>query len=125
MANVWVYSLVSVVLVSLISFIGVFFLSVNKKRLHKILIYFVSFAAGALFGDAFLHLLPNIIEKYGFSLSISVYVLLGIVIFFILEKVVYWRHCHFTSLMNMKLPPLSFNIINQFNPQRAIIPKTR
>lgn len=87
------YSLISVVLVSLISLIGVALLGIKADRLKKGLIYLISFAAGALLGDTFIHLLPEIAEE-GFTLSISLYVLLGIAIFFVLEKGIHWQHCH-------------------------------
>ncbi len=93
MNEVWLYSLVSVLVVSLISFVGVIALSIKVERLKKILIYFISFSAGALLGDVFIHLLPQV-AKEGFSLEISGTILSGIFIFFILEKVVHWRHCH-------------------------------
>lgn len=93
MEGVWLYALVSVLLVSLISFIGVATLAVNARRLQTALIYLISFAAGALFGDAFLHLLPEASEQ-GFSLGVASSVLAGIVVFFVLEKVIHWRHCH-------------------------------
>jgi len=54
----------------------------------------VSFSAGALFGDAFIHLLPEIVKEYGFTITISLSTLSGIVIFFIVEKVIHWKHCH-------------------------------
>lgn len=94
MPNVWIYSLVSVLIVSLISFVGILTLSINTKKLRKILLYLVSFSAGALFGDAFIHLLPKIIEEVGFGLNISIYVLFGIAFSFIIEKFIHWRHCH-------------------------------
>src|SRR3989338_6296520 len=92
--NIWIYALVSVFIVSLVSLIGIFTLFLNSKKLEKILIYFVAFSAGALFAGAFLHLLPEIIEKVGFSLKIMFFILLGLVIFFIIEKVIFWHHCH-------------------------------
>ena len=61
--KVWVYTLTSVVLVSALSLIGVFALSLNRERLRKILLYLVSFAAGALFGDALIHLIPEAFEE--------------------------------------------------------------
>ena len=94
MASIWIYSLVSVLIVSLISFVGVFTLSMQSARLRKILIYLISFSAGALFGDAFIHLLPEAVEKSGFNLQISLSLLGGILIFFILEKIIHWQHCH-------------------------------
>jgi len=64
------------------------------NRLKGFLIYLISFSAGALLGDAFIHLLPEIVREKGFGIEISAYILIGIVIFFILEKVIHWNHCH-------------------------------
>ena len=94
MLNVLFYSLISVFVVSLVSFVGVLTLAVNQKKLKSILLYLVSFSAGALFGDAFIHLLPEAFENHGFGLNISIWILLGIIFFFIVEKFVHWRHCH-------------------------------
>ena len=94
MPNVWIYSLVSVFIVSLISFIGLLTLSINIERLKKILLYMVSFSAGALFGDVFIHLLPEAVEESGFGLNISIYIMSGIGLSFIIEKFIHWRHCH-------------------------------
>ncbi len=87
------YSFISVFLISLVSLIGVFTLGIKTKSLKKILIHLVSFSAGALFGGAFFHLLPELVEE-GFTIIISISILSGILIFFILEKVVHWQHCH-------------------------------
>lgn len=97
MPNVWIYSLASVLIVSLISFVGLLTLTIKADKLKKILLYMVSFSAGALFGDAFIHLLPEAVEEIGFGLNISIYVLLGIGFFFIIEKFIHWRHCHIPS----------------------------
>jgi len=94
MNQVWLYSFASVLLVSLISLIGVFTLGIAVDKLRKILIYLISFSAGALFGDAFIHLLPEIIENGGFGFLSAIYILVGILIFFVLEKVIHWQHCH-------------------------------
>ena len=88
------YTLLSVLAVSAISLIGVITLSINSKKLHKILIYLVSFSAGALLGDVFLHLIPELIEKNKFTLQTSFLTLGGILLFFIIEKIVHWQHCH-------------------------------
>lgn len=94
MLNIWVCSLLSVFFVSLVSFIGIFTLGIKVDRLRKVLIYIISFAAGALIGDVFLHLLPHSIEEHGFGLSTSFGVLGGIILFLIVEKVIQWKHCH-------------------------------
>ncbi|MBN3039773.1 MAG: ZIP family metal transporter, partial [Candidatus Omnitrophica bacterium] len=72
--KIWIFSISSVVLVSLISLIGVFTLSLRKEVLQKIILFMVSFAVGALFGDAFIHLLPESFEKLGSGLTTSLYV---------------------------------------------------
>ena len=57
---------------------------------------FVSFAVGALLGAAFLDLLPEALMSRGPEQigSMGVVVLLGLLGFFLLEKLVLWRHCH-------------------------------
>ncbi len=94
---VWVYSLVSVLVVSLISFAGLLVLAVTVEKLKKIIFFLISFAAGALLGDAFLHILPELIEDKGFSLDISLYLIGAILIFLILERVIRWHHYHHIS----------------------------
>lgn len=93
MDMVWIYTIISVLIVSLISFIGIVALSIKAEKLKKILIYLISFSAGALFGDAFLHLLPELAEE-GLSVQASLLILSGIVIFFSIEKFIHWQHCH-------------------------------
>lgn len=91
---IWIYTLVSVVIVSLISLIGVFTLSVKRETLEKILIYLVSLSTGTLLGDAFIHLIPDAYAQNSGKIFTALYILSGILIFFILEKYVHWRHCH-------------------------------
>lgn len=91
-----ILSLLSVILVSLISLIGLASISIREEKLRKILIYLVSFSAGALLADAFIHLLPEAVETSGFALSVSIYVLLGIGLSFVIEKIIHWHHCHHT-----------------------------
>lgn len=94
MPTIWIYTIGSTLLVSLIALIGIITLSVKTKQLEKILIPLVSFSAGALIGDTFIHLLPEAVEEFGFDLTMSLYILLGILTFFILEKFIHWHHCH-------------------------------
>lgn len=53
----------------------------------------VSFAVGTLLGAGFLEVLPHALEK-GPAESVAVAVLAGLLAFFVLEKLVLWRHCH-------------------------------
>jgi zinc and cadmium transporter len=54
----------------------------------------VSYAIGALLGAAFLEILPHAMEYAGSFKALGGAVLAGIFGFFILEKLVLWRHCH-------------------------------
>lgn len=90
---VWFYTLISVFIVSLVSLVGVFALSFDRNKLYKYLIYFVSLSAGTLMGDAFIHLIPDA-YKNDSGVRSAMYILAGIFVFFILEKVLHWRHCH-------------------------------
>lgn len=87
------YIIIATSVVSLASFSGVLALVMKEKKLEKILLFIVALSAGALMGDAFLHLLPEAseeIEGEGVYLS----VLASFIIFFLVEKVLHWRHCH-------------------------------
>lgn len=53
----------------------------------------VSFAIGALLGAAFLDILPHALENAS-AHTVAATVLAGILGFFVLEKLVLWRHCH-------------------------------
>lgn len=94
MALPFIYGMVSIIVVCLISLIGIFTLTLRDKTLRKILLYFVSFSAGALFADAFIHLLPEAYKKLDSGTYIALYILSGVVISFIVEKFIQWRHCH-------------------------------
>jgi zinc and cadmium transporter len=54
----------------------------------------VSYAVGALLGAVFLDILPEAFERAGDIHSMAATVLFGILLFFVLEKLVLWRHCH-------------------------------
>lgn len=86
-------SLVSVAIVSAISLVGLLTLSLNAPRIRELATLFVSFAVGALLGDAFIHILPEAFERSdGQTLMPSLMILVGMLIFFIAEKLLRHRH---------------------------------
>ncbi len=93
MLIIWIYTIASVLIVSLISLVGVLTLAVSSKRMQTLLLYLVSFSAGALLGDVFLDLFPEM-AKEGFTLQMGIYLLIGFLIFFILERFILWQHSH-------------------------------
>ena len=75
------YAISSVVFVSLLSLIGLAFIALPDAKLNKIIFVAVALATGSLFADAFLELLP---ESYkSVSVPTGVYVLIGILFFFV------------------------------------------
>ncbi len=84
--------LVSVILVSLVSLIGVVFFFV-KKDVEKAIFPLVAFASGSMLGAAFLVMLPESLREMSSpNLAFSA-VLIGIIVFFALERLLYWHHC--------------------------------
>ncbi|KPV64151.1 MAG: zinc transporter ZupT [Candidatus Bathyarchaeota archaeon BA1] len=84
--------LVAVTVVSLVAIVGILFVGLKEAFLGRILMALVGFASGSLIGGAFFHLLPEALEETG--QGIWQHVVMGIVFFFIMEKFLYWRHCH-------------------------------
>jgi zinc and cadmium transporter len=111
---IWLYSISSVVAVSLVSLVGVFSLAVKREKLNKIILFLVSFAAGALFGDAIIHLIPEAFENIQSGETVSILVLAGIIFFFVLEKFIHWRHCHVLGSEKHLHPVVFTNIIGDF-----------
>jgi zinc and cadmium transporter len=78
------------------AFVASSFLLLQERVRTRALPYLVAFATGALLGAALLGLLPEAIELSGehHIQTVGVSLLGGIALFFILEKLVLWRHCH-------------------------------
>src|SRR3989338_5086315 len=87
------YILISVFIVSAISLIGIFTFMLKTKSLDRVFFVLVSFAVGSMLGAAFLDLLPEAIEKTAPE-KIFGSGLIGIMVFFLMEKFLYWYHCH-------------------------------
>ena len=54
----------------------------------------ISYAVGALLGAAFLEVLPHAFSISHSAERVAATILFGILLFFVLEKLVLWRHCH-------------------------------
>jgi len=74
---------------------GVFLLLPEQQR-QKVLPHGISFATGALLTGAFCGLIPHAFEEVAVEdmPMLSATILIGILLFFILEKLLVWRHCH-------------------------------
>lgn len=115
------YILIATFVVSLISFSGLLFLFLSEKWIKNCLIFFVAIAAGSLLGNAFFHLIPesfemnynlisdvNVKEPHEVFFLSSVFILFGIIAFYLIEKFANWHHhhdldCHSHSLSKLTL----------------------
>src|SRR6266567_2532823 len=91
--TVWLYTIVSVTIVSLLSLLGLIAFPFGEEKIQKFLIWTVAFAAGTLLGDAFLHLIPESYKNRG-GVGIAFSLMGGMLAFFVLEKFIHWHHCH-------------------------------
>lgn len=91
-ASVWFSTLGAVLAVSLISLAGILALVAREAFLRRALPFLVSFAVGALLGDALLHILPELAEEGGFTTGIAFVIVAAIVFFFVLEKAIHVHH---------------------------------
>lgn len=75
---------------------AVVFLWVPEERSAHFLPHFISFATGALLGAALLALLPEAIEGAGpgGAHAIGLVLVIGLGVFFVIEKLVLWWHAH-------------------------------
>lgn len=92
----WLPALAAVALMSSLSLVGAATMALHARTLERALVVLIAFAAGALLGDVFIHIVPEVAESAaGFDGAASAAVLGGIVGFFVLEKVFHWHHAHF------------------------------
>ncbi|MHA1784862.1 MAG: ZIP family metal transporter [Candidatus Helarchaeota archaeon] len=95
--------MLSTIIVSLISIIGIVTIGIDDNKLNKVVLLLVSLSAGGLLGGGFLHLLPEAAEEarilpISFTgegyLNVYLMVLCGYILFFLIEKILDWHHCH-------------------------------
>lgn len=95
--NVLFYSIIATFIVSLISFAGILTFLLKDRILDKIVFYLVAISAGSMMGGAFLHLIPEAVESakgdHGVD-QIFISILVGFIMFFVLERALHWHHCH-------------------------------
>jgi len=111
------YAILAVVVVSLLSLIGVFAISLKETTLDRILFVLLSFSAGSILGAAYLDLLPEAIEFLGEEQlsTVALYITLGFLGFFFLERFLYWYHGHvhgYESKVEEKMTVKKFVYLN-------------
>lgn len=91
MIGVYIYAITSAIVVSLVSLIGIFTFYFNTAKLKRFTFLAIGLAGGAMFGNALIHLLPEANEIIGSNWAAAL-ALLGVLLFFVLEKVLHWHH---------------------------------
>lgn len=91
--SLFIIILIASFLESLVSFAGVVLVIFNEKKVRRAAHIIVSFAIGALLSVSFLELIPEAIELSSAEKVLPI-VFAGIILFFILEKFLFWYHCH-------------------------------
>lgn len=81
-------------LMSLIAYIGAILTLLPEKLLRRLLQPLVAFAAGALLGGAFFHMLPRALDSTASQSSVLLWVVIGFTSFFALDQLLEWHHCH-------------------------------
>ncbi|MDP2628989.1 MAG: ZIP family metal transporter [Nanoarchaeota archaeon] len=86
-------ALISAFVVSFVSLVGIVFIFFRKNKIEKFLFVLVAFAAGALIGDVFFHIIPESLEKLTF-LNMLFFLISGFLFFYIIELFLHWHHPH-------------------------------
>lgn len=79
--------------ITLCVWVAVLFIFLKQETLSKITMFLVALSAGALMGGAFLHLMPEAAEQIKPNALFGIF-LISFVVFFLIEKLFHWRHCH-------------------------------
>ena len=91
-ALAWIVT--SGILMSVIALVGSLTLILRPETLDRLILPLVAFAAGSLIGGAFFHMLPAALGANNNPLFIGVAVVAGFTVFFVLEQLLHWHHCH-------------------------------
>jgi zinc and cadmium transporter len=100
-----ILAFIVIFMIGCVSLVGVVFLSMKEQKLDKILFYLVAFATGTILATAIFDLMPESIHGFEALVSSGVYVeddlymvflfvMTGFIIFFVLERFIYWFHGH-------------------------------
>ncbi len=79
---------------SAIALVGSVTLILREETLNKIILPLVALVAGSLIGGAFFHMIPAGIIEYGSTTGFYLWIVAGFTMFFMLEQLLHWHHCH-------------------------------
>lgn len=82
------------VLMSTIALVGAVTIALEERTRERLILPLVAFSAGSLLGGAFVHMIPEAIERSPEDLSVYLWVLIGFTTFFAFEQFLHWHHWH-------------------------------
>ncbi|KAG3117813.1 hypothetical protein PI125_g3488 [Phytophthora idaei] len=117
-ASVWAKTMAAVAIVAVLSIVGILVLILRINVLTKVMDAMIALSAGALFGAAFLHVLPESIEFYSeygqMDLTLSMMFTIGFVVAMVVEMALeLWvsivggeshTHAHLPTSMRLSSP---------------------
>ncbi|MHA2474372.1 MAG: ZIP family metal transporter, partial [Promethearchaeota archaeon] len=98
-----IFGFLMITVISFLSLFGLFMISIKEKTLDKVLFVLVAFATGTILATALFDLIPESLHHLeelnagGAGISVSlvfIFIIVGFVIFFVIERFIYWFHGH-------------------------------
>lgn len=109
--ELWGHSSLAGLAVCAVALIGGFAYVIPPAVLRRLLPLGISLSTGVLLGDAFLHLLPEALERINDLQTVMLEVIAGILLFFNLEKAIRWRHHRHLETAKAIKPLASMNLL--------------
>ena len=97
-------------LVAIFSFSGAFSLFLKDSQIKKASGIWLSLAVGGMLSASFYHMIPESIEKLNSVNNALSLIMLGILLFFLLEKVIRWQHNSAGQYGNASSPIVQMNL---------------
>ena len=104
---IFLYILAAAIIDSSLGLIGAFSIFMSKEKFLTLVWILIAFAAGTLIAGGIGHLFIHGIKMVGASNSVNLF-LFGFVLFFVLERILHWHHCH---KIKCKVHPVSYLIL--------------
>jgi zinc and cadmium transporter len=105
-------TMTAALVVSLVALCSAFVIYVKDSTLTRWMPRLIALAVGVLLGDAFLHLLPDALERTTNTSSVFLWTLAGIIMFYFIEQSLHWRHDHAVLPGDMEKKPKSYANMN-------------
>ncbi len=109
-----VFAMTGALVVTLVALCSAYVLYIKDSALVRWMPRLLALAVGVLLGDAFLHLLPDALERSDNTGGIFLWTLTGIIGFYFIEQSLHWRHDHAVLPDEMGEKPESYAYMNLF-----------